>query len=207
MKKLLALLLSLFFLSSTSVFSDDISDFQIEGISIGDSLLDYMTKDEILEGIERTKNVYLHLNEPKKYAEVWLLRSSKTYKHIGVYIKNNSTSQNVTNNNDEYIILGLRGATPYNNDFDSCIVKRDEIADEISKLFPSEYKWESTELHPADPSGNSIIDGIYFNFDSGARAKIYCSDWEETLRIKNNWSDYFNITFNSEEIITWLTDY
>ncbi len=56
MKKLLILLFSLFFLSSPSVFADDISDFQIEGISIGDSLLDYMTEEEILEEIERTKD-------------------------------------------------------------------------------------------------------------------------------------------------------
>ena len=56
MKKLLVLLLSLFFLSSPSVFADDISDFQIEGISIGDSLLDYMTEEEILEGIEKNKD-------------------------------------------------------------------------------------------------------------------------------------------------------
>ena len=51
MKKLLILLFS-FFLYSPSVFADDISDFQIEGISIGDSLLDYMTEDEILKEIE-----------------------------------------------------------------------------------------------------------------------------------------------------------
>ena len=48
MKKLLIILFSLFFLSSPSVFADDISDFQIEGISIGDSLLDYMTEDEFI---------------------------------------------------------------------------------------------------------------------------------------------------------------
>ena len=59
MKKLLILLFSLFFLSSPSVFADDISDFQIEGISIGDSLLNYMTEDEILKEIE----ISLSLNE------------------------------------------------------------------------------------------------------------------------------------------------
>ena len=59
MKKLLALLFSLFLLSSSSVFAEDISDFEIEGISIGDSLLDYMTEDEILEEIEES----LSLNE------------------------------------------------------------------------------------------------------------------------------------------------
>ena len=47
MKKLLALLFSIFILYSHSVFADDISDFEIEGISIGDSLLDYMTKEKI----------------------------------------------------------------------------------------------------------------------------------------------------------------
>ena len=52
MKKLLALLFSLLFLSSPSVFADDISDFTIEGMSIGDSLLDYMTEEEILNKIE-----------------------------------------------------------------------------------------------------------------------------------------------------------
>ena len=34
-------------LFSSSLFADDISDFQIEGISIGDSLLNYFSEDEI----------------------------------------------------------------------------------------------------------------------------------------------------------------
>ena len=66
MKKLLILLFSLLFLSSPSVFADDISDFTIEGISIGDSLLDYMTEDEIFEGIEFTKDWYYFLDNPYK---------------------------------------------------------------------------------------------------------------------------------------------
>ena len=72
MKKLLILLFSLFFLSTTSVFADDISDFQIEGINIGDSLLDFMTEDEILEEIERTKDWYHFLKEPNKYVNIFL---------------------------------------------------------------------------------------------------------------------------------------
>ena len=74
MKKLLTLLFSFFLLSSPSVFADDISDFQIEGISIGDSLLDYMTKGEILEEIEENKDTYIHLKEPNKYAEIYLFK-------------------------------------------------------------------------------------------------------------------------------------
>ena len=72
MKKLLALLFSILLLSSPSVFAEDISDFQIEGISIGDSLLDYMTEDEILEEIELNNNDYSYLKESNKYAEVYI---------------------------------------------------------------------------------------------------------------------------------------
>ena len=42
------ILLTLFvFFFSSLVFAEDISDFEIEGMSIGDSLLDYMNEDEI----------------------------------------------------------------------------------------------------------------------------------------------------------------
>ena len=44
-KLLLIIILTLSFQSLTK--ADDIRDFQIEGISVGDSLLDYMTNVEI----------------------------------------------------------------------------------------------------------------------------------------------------------------
>jgi len=46
MKKFLAILILIFTLQTPSL-ADDIRDFQIEGMSVGDSLLDYMTEDEI----------------------------------------------------------------------------------------------------------------------------------------------------------------
>ena len=69
MKTLLTLFVLLF---SSSVLADDISDFEIEGISIGDSLLDYMTEDEILKEIELNKNDYVFLKEPHKYVDIYL---------------------------------------------------------------------------------------------------------------------------------------
>ena len=90
MKKLLILLFSIFFLTSPSVFADDISDFEIEGISIGDSLLDYMTEEAILKEIEENKNAYLYLNEPNKYAEVYFTKDFSTYDSVSVSIHSGS---------------------------------------------------------------------------------------------------------------------
>ncbi len=47
MKKLSTYLFLLLFSFQTSSWADDIRDFQIEGISIGDSLLDIATEKEI----------------------------------------------------------------------------------------------------------------------------------------------------------------
>ena len=129
MKKLLILLLSLFFLSSPSVFADDISDFEIEGMSIGDSLLDYMTEDEILAEIEITKNDYYYLNEPNKYVEVYLWKDFPTYERISVFIKNNSTNQYITDKNEQYKILSVNGYISFVENFEGCIQKSDEITE------------------------------------------------------------------------------
>ena len=93
MKKLLLLLISIFLLSSLSVFADDISDFQIEGMSIGDSLLDYMTEDKILEEIEKTKNWYSYLNEPNKYSEIYLFKDFPTYDFLSFFVKNTQSNK------------------------------------------------------------------------------------------------------------------
>ena len=79
MKKLLILLFPIFLLSSPSVFADDISDFEIDGISIGDSLLDYMTEEEILEEIEAERGDYSYLNEPNKYITIYLWKDFPIY--------------------------------------------------------------------------------------------------------------------------------
>ena len=48
-KKLSTYLFLLLFTLQTPSWADDISDFQIEGMSLGDSLLDYFSEEEIKE--------------------------------------------------------------------------------------------------------------------------------------------------------------
>ena len=57
---------------SSSLIADDISDFEIEGMSVGDSLLEIVSKDHILEQFKLTSNYYKHLNNPNKFREVYI---------------------------------------------------------------------------------------------------------------------------------------
>jgi hypothetical protein len=206
MKKLLVLLFSLFFLSSPSVFADDISDFEIEGISIGDSLLDYMTEEEILEEVEYRKDWYSHLNEPNKYVEVYKWKDLSTYDALSFIIKNTSTSQYLSNKNEKYIIQSIFGRTVFTEDFVGCIQKRNEIEKEIAQIFSNTQRYEDILKHSVDPSGRSIIDSVYFEFDSGAIAELSCYDYEETLRISNNWYDILVVGIRSKEVRSWLNN-
>ena len=207
MKKLLTLLLSLFFLSSPSVFAEDISDFQIERISIGDSLLDYMTEDEILREIEGNKDDYLHKKDPNKYVEIYLRKDFPTYSYVSFFIKNNSTNKYLTNKKDKNIILSTRGYKKYIEDFDACIQERDEISEIFSDMFPIESKWEDTFSKNDDPSGKSVRDAVYFDLEGGANVEVSCSNYVETFRIKNSLSEGLSVIVRTEEIVNWLTDY
>ena len=209
MKKLLILLFSIFFLSSPSVFAEDISDFQIEGMSIGDSLLDYMTEEEILKEIEKSlsANDHGYLNEPFKYIDVYLYKDFPTYEYVSVFVNINSTNQYVTNKNEKYTIQTIRGMIDYIEDIDGCIQKRDEIVEELSMMFPNEHKNEKTHSFKIDPSGKSMKYDVDFIFNSGDNIEVSCDNYEETYRIKNNWTEGLNVFIVTSEVLNWLKDY
>ena len=56
MKKLSLYLFLILFTLQTPSQADDIRDFQIEGMSVGDSLLDYFSRDELDNFVDPYKN-------------------------------------------------------------------------------------------------------------------------------------------------------
>ena len=68
MKKLLAIIvLGLCFIASSK--ADDIRDFQVEGITVGESLLNFLDEDEILQNIrdyDYKDDTYFVTNVTKK---------------------------------------------------------------------------------------------------------------------------------------------
>ena len=204
MKTLLALLFSLFFLCSLSVFAEDISDFSIGGMSIGDSLLDYMTEEEILKEIEENKDGYYYLNEPKKYLEIYIWNDFSIYDMVSVFIKNNSNVY-LTNKNEEYKILSIRGGIAYDDDLEGCVQKRNEIAEDFSEMLFNAEKWDTIFPKSDDPSGRSTIDMVNFELERNL-VQLACTDYEKTFKIKNNIVDSLSVILRPKEIRRWLND-
>ena len=81
MKRILSYLIIFFCYSLvTNVKADDISDFQIEGMSIGDSLLDYFNEDEI-------NNSKRNYGSNLKYYVVGIYKNIEIYDTVDIYLK------------------------------------------------------------------------------------------------------------------------
>ena len=138
---------------SSSVLSEDITDFQIEGISIGDSLLDYFSEDEIIEEIVRNRYMYEYLTD--EFGEVYLHKEFKDYDYLSFIVRSKDK---------EYKIEQIRGIIAFNNNINECYKKQKEISNQLeSGLNLSDYKInEETIYFPKslDPSGKSFINTI-----------------------------------------------
>ena len=188
MKTLLTLFI-LFF--SSSVFAEDISEFEIEGMSIGDSLLDYFSEEEIKQNIEP---IYFQYKKDKKFTTVEFveLNSFKLYNAVQTHVKVND---------NKYIIYGIGGMIDYN--IDDCYVKQNNVVEEILSFI----NYEDVEINnpgkrksKSDPSGNSTYTGIYLNFIDGSYVAIVCYDWS----LEKGYIDHLRISMNSNEFGDWL---
>ena len=205
MKKLLLPLLSLFFVNSSSVFADEFSyneeslrNFEVLDMSIGDSLLDFMPEVDIFYGIEQHINLnrYSYLKEPDKFLEITAPKQEhELYDGATVFIKNTMPR--------DYTIYGLRGYRYYIEGFDACIKKRNQISEILTNFFP-------------DAETGSLIDedneGITDTFSIGYIAKnriidVFCSDLEETYRLKNNFKEGLSFVIRNKEFSDWALDY
>ena len=195
MKKLPLLLLSLFFLNSPAVLAVHFANFQVVDIGIGDSLLDFMSEDEILDGIEKHKdlNRYSYLNEPNKFLEIIVPREKNIYDKSSVFIKNT-----MPNN---YTIYAIRGYKDYIEDFDACIKQRDTIAKIITGMFTDLKTDKSIE------ENNQRVNDYFTLSDLKATIDVYCQDFEEAYRLKNNFTEGLVFAIHNAEFRKWRLNF
>ena len=119
MKKLSTYLFLILFSFSAPSFADDISkveDIEIEGISIGDSLLKHLSKEEIIKEIEINKHAYNYLNDD--FGEVYLYANFDNYDRMSFFVKQKDKS---------YIIYSVTGSISYDNKLEECFARQKEI--------------------------------------------------------------------------------
>ena len=196
MRLFIAVLILIFSLQSWAR-ADDIRDFQIEGMSVGDSLLDYESEERIKSEIESNKSAYQYLKNKDKFGEVYIFNDEnfKTYQKVSFFVKPDDRN---------YIIYLIRGILDYVEDIDGCLNKQKEIAKEITEILPKFDKREINSKHSIDPSGRSTNNHVIFEFKTGDDVSISCINFEESLRKKNNWIEGLSVVITKKEVADWL---
>ena len=139
---LLILILTLNF--QTFAKADDIRDFQIEGMSIGDSLLNYFSKKEIDNFIDPYKDII-----PNRKVKTFLTKDNlKQYDILEL---------SFFKNDNDYKLESIGGGIFFSNSFNNCINEQKEISNELYLFFNKPEKNISDFKFPADKSGQSKV--------------------------------------------------
>ena len=184
------IMLAIFVLFSSSVFADDIADFEIEGMRVGDSLLDYFSKTEIenfdnldyLPSNMEFRISYFHSNQPKLEA----------YDGIQIYYKPEDKN---------FIIHGLNGfINCYTNN--ECEKNFKYISDNLSMYFENSKKLGGDKIICSDdPSGKSFCTSYYFLLKKGIVLVQY-QDWSDESGFQTN----VRLEINTNEVNDWINN-
>ncbi len=179
--------------------ANDIRDFEIEGMSIGDSLLSYSTKQEV------HNNMITDYNS-KKYSRYTLRKINSEplvqYDDIQVHFKTNDK---------DLIITSISGGIYNKNKFDDCLKMKKDVVKEISAMFPNAEINDvgTSSWYEADPTGETITSQYFFNLGSAKYndyIEVSCYDWGEEAGKKYNAGDHFKLALIEKEFGRWLSE-
>lgn len=175
-----------FFINSIS-YANNITDFQIEGMSIGDSLLEYATKGEI----EQEKKFYPNSKKWSRYSD--RNKNFQTYEGFQVHFKNNDP---------KYTIQAVQGMKLFETNIEECYLLKKEIVKELSITFKNlrEDSWK--KKHVADKSGKSTTDNTAFESKEGWKVVITCSDWGKDMKF----TDKLSVSIVTKEFLDWINN-
>ena len=107
--------------------ADDITDFEIEGISIGDSLLSFASKNQInsIKSSQQYKSKYTIYDIEK-------IINTKTYDYMSLTTKNNDK---------DFIVTSVAGIINYIR-LDDCLNQQKQISKEIESILNYDDKDE-----------------------------------------------------------------
>ena len=187
MKRVL-IFISIFFLN-LSVLADDIKDFDIDGVSIGESLLDYTSKN-LIES--KSKNYYPNSEE------YYLLEFDsnelsflETYSYIGVHLKKD----------DKFLIASIKGMITYEDNFEPCLDQKivvDSIKGTLSNSKEEKYTNNFDNLYGMSKAYISDFKV------KGGFIRIWCTNWDNETEDQQGWMDTLNVDLSDQIFLDWL---
>ena len=188
MRIFIATLLLIFSFQSLTK-ADDISDFEIEGMSVGDSAINFFSEDEILN---RKKKGFVYKKKDFYSATFRNKTFFKIYDQVQLHLKKNDQN---------YIIYSIGGKKIYYEGIKKCYEDMEKALSEMKQFFPSAKvldegitDWSSSQ------NVNTKVKSFYVQMQSKDEVSIACYDHPES----GNFKDNLTIAIDSKEFVMWL---
>lgn len=190
MRIFISILILIFSLQSLAK-TDDINELEIEGFSIGDSLLEYFSLDEI-------KSNSIADYKSKKIVRFVPYETSinlKKYEAMNFHYKSSN-----------YEIAEISGAILYHDDLNACEIRMKKIINELEGSLSGFKKIDqgTRSFDEVDNSGESKITRIKFEAKDKGAIYFACYRYSNKIKEELNWTDSLRISLTSKEFITWL---
>ena len=145
--------------------ADDIRQIEIEGMSIGDSLLDFFSQEEI-------KNNKVDWYKSDRYITIKIVKNYDVYDNLQIsFLKNDFKKK----------IAAIDGVVDYKN-IEKCHKKIDEIYEEIKSVVPNlNDEGILTYVHSGDPTGESKITDYVLENNYHDEIQIACYDYSKSF--------------------------
>ena len=186
--RIFLLILFLIFKFQSFAKADDIRELEIEGISIGDSALNFFSIDHI------NNNSFTYPGDDK-FKRI----QNDNLSFFNVY---DAVDFTVKKNDQKFKIYSLNGILIFKHEFISeCYKKMHLIEEDMDMMFSNLKKWPKRSYkHRNDKSQKSIVTDIEYEFKNGDMIRLVCYDYSEEY--SNN--DHLAVNISTNEYKQWL---
>ena len=170
--------------------ADDIRDFQIEGISIGDSALKYVSENVL----KRNEKNWFNDNQ-------YSISANLKPSILNTY---DSLQLSYFTNDKKYKLQGIEGIKFYTNNIDECNSEFDKIVLDIKESFSNiSVGKKGKSIHAYDKSGKSTYTYQSLVFQNGDSIYLACEDW--SIESEFGDSDGLRISLRKKNYSSFLT--
>ena len=165
--------------------ADDVRDFEIEGISIGDSALDHFSEEYLINGIQNKSN-----DKKEKFSRIWIRNKVfESFEYVAIAVKTKDP---------KYMIHGITGMFDI-EEKKECLDKKKIIEKDNEKNFINAEISNSEQVARQDKTGKSKIIGTYFYLNNGS-ASVQCF----IFTIESNIKSGLDVAIRNTEYTKWL---
>ena len=170
--------------------AEDIRDFEIEGISIGDSLLEHFDESEIKSSYNKAS-----FYKNNDFAVIFVKIKSEKYDRVQITLKPDDNIHEV---------FAIEGIIDFDKKIDECNEKKKSIIEDINHLFADNQRVDDDSTYTGDQTNNSFSYTTYFFLNTGGFISVSCTEMGKEVRKSRGWTDELAIAVTSEEMEAFL---